>query len=265
MEYVRNKVYSDKSNVHMQVEPNVYLYLQNYNGETNTGYQFTLERFENNTLVDKLTADNIAWDSTKQKWTLRFWRRRLVDSLFQAKNVVRETPSTLTSRETQRVRNVQRGRRPQAASPSTIEAGKISVEGAALDTAIAILPEDFQNEERKYDGMTITELNHHIAKLRFRGSTGVEVFEVEKHIRFASPFTIFVLVFMGVIVSARKSRGGTGFQIALGFFLAFVFILFFMLTRTFAEAGSISPMLAAWIPNIIFTVVSLGMYRYVPR
>lgn len=70
---------------------------------------------------------------------------------------------------------------------------------------------------------------------------------------------------MGVIVSARKARGGTGFQIALGFSLSFVFILFFMLSRTFAEAGSLPPILAAWIPNLIFATISMVMYKYVPR
>jgi lipopolysaccharide export system permease protein len=70
---------------------------------------------------------------------------------------------------------------------------------------------------------------------------------------------------MGVIVSSRKSRGGTGFQIALGFMLSFVFILFFTMTRTFAESGSLPPFMAAWLPNGVFFILSMGMYKYVPR
>ncbi len=233
MTYIKSLTYSDRQNIHMQVEPNVFMYIHNYNNQSNSGYQFTLERFEDNKLVEKLTADNITWDTVKNTWVLKYWKRRQIDDMFKV------------------------NRKSQLR--------KLLREGVTMDTALNISPEDFKNEDRKYDGMTITELNEHIDKLRFRGSTGVEVFEVEKHIRYASPFTIFVLVFMGVLVSARKSRGGTGFQIALGFFLAFVFILFFMLTRTFAEAGSLSPWMAAWIPNIIFAVISLGMYRYVPR
>jgi lipopolysaccharide export system permease protein len=130
---------------------------------------------------------------------------------------------------------------------------------------LSISPKDFESNDRGYDGMTINELTEHIKKMRFRGSTGVEVYEVEKQIRFATPFTIFVLVFMGVIVSSRKSRGGTGFQIALGFFLSFIFILFVTMTRTYAETGSLAPIIAAWLPNTVFAIVSLGMYKYVPR
>lgn len=239
MQYFNKTYYLDQRNIHMQIEPNVYFYLQNYNVNTNVGYQFSLERFDDNRLVEKLTADNIKWDTTKRKWTLQYWKYRRVDSIFF----------------------VGINRRVE----SLKEKNRLTSDGPTMDTTLAVSPADFENVERKFDGMTINELSDHIKKLRFRGSSGVQAYEVERHIRFSSPFTIFVLVFMGVIVSSRKQRGGTGFQIALGFFLSFVFILFFMMSRTFAEAGSLSPFLAAWIPNLTFTVISLAMYRYVPR
>jgi lipopolysaccharide export system permease protein len=142
---------------------------------------------------------------------------------------------------------------------------QLATKGETMDTTLSVTPKDFDNNDRNYDGLTMGELTQHIATMKFRGSTGVEIYEVEKQIRFASPFTVFVLVFMGVIVSSKKSRGGTGFQIALGFMLSFVFILFFTMTRTYAETGSLSPFLAAWLPNTVFAVISLAMYKYVPR
>ena len=137
--------------------------------------------------------------------------------------------------------------------------------GASLDTALVIHPKEFESDYRKYDGMTLNELDDYIKTLKARGSTGVEVYEVEKYTRYSAPFTILILVFMGVIVSSRKSRGGTGLQIAVGFLLSFIFILFFTLFRTFAEAGSSPPIISVWIPNIVFAIISLGMYKYVPR
>lgn len=233
MQYFKKNSLSSKRNVHMQIEPNVILFIQSYDNHSNVGYQFSLERFNDNRLIEKLTADNIQWDSVKQTWTLKYWKRKLVDSIFH----IRQT--------------------------SFVE--KLSDRGIELDTVLAISPKDFASNDRGYDGMTINELNDFIKKMKFRGSTGVEIYEVEKQIRFATPFTIFVLVFMGVLVSSKKSRGGTGFQIALGFFLSFIFILFFTMTRTFAEAGSLSPLLAAWLPNSVFGAISLGMYKFVPR
>jgi lipopolysaccharide export system permease protein len=140
-----------------------------------------------------------------------------------------------------------------------------AIENVTLDTALVIHPKEFENDYRKYDGLTIPELNNYIKTLRSRGSAGIEAYEVEKYTRFASSFSIFILTFMGVIVSSRKSRGGTGFQIALGFLLSFIFILFFMMFRTFAEAGTLPPQISVWIPALIFGAISAVMYKYVPR
>jgi lipopolysaccharide export system permease protein len=239
VQYIQNKYYFDKRNIHIQVAPNIYLYMQSYNNNTNTGYHFSMERFSENRLIEKLTANRIEWDSAKTKWKLRDYKIRRIDRLFEPAS---HSPSGGIS-----------------SSPDSL------TQGASLDTALVINPKEFESDYRKYDGMTINELNRYIATLRARGTTGAEVYEVEKYTRYSAPFSILILVFMGVIVSSRKSRGGTGLQIALGFLLSFIFILFFTLFRTFAEAGSTPPELSVWIPNIIFALISLGMYKYVPR
>lgn len=231
VQYFSSNKYYYLQNVHMQIEPNVILSVHSFNSQTNNGFQPSLERFKDNRLVEKITADNIIWDTTVNKWRLNNWKKKLVDSLFTT-------------------------------HPAE---NKLVDQGSQLDTTLSVVPKDFDSNQRNYDGLTIPELTEHIEKMKFRGSTGVEIYEVEKQIRFASAFTIFVLVFMGVIVSSRKSRGGTGFQIALGFFLSFVFILFFTMTRTYAETGSLPPVIAAWLPNTVFGIISIFMYKYVPR
>ncbi|MFT6036941.1 MAG: lipopolysaccharide export system permease protein [Marivirga sp.] len=80
-----------------------------------------------------------------------------------------------------------------------------------------------------------------------------------------SPFAAIILVFIGVVVSSRKTRGGTGFQIALGFVIAFVFIIFFILSKAIAENSTMNPILAVWIPNIVFSFVGLLLYKLTPR
>lgn len=137
--------------------------------------------------------------------------------------------------------------------------------GRTMDTTLAIHPSEFENLERSYEGMTIPELDDEIDKLTLRGSGNVEFYLVEKYTRFTSPFAVLILTFMGVIVSARKSRGGTGFQIALGFLLSFLYILFFIMSKSIAEAGGLNPMFSVWIPNLLFGGISLLMYKYVPR
>jgi lipopolysaccharide export system permease protein len=137
--------------------------------------------------------------------------------------------------------------------------------GDKLDTVINLTPRDFDNQWRLFETLTQKELNEHIALLKSRGSDNVIVYETEKYIRLISPFTVILLTFIGLIVSARKSRGGTGFQIALGFLIAFIYILFFWFSKTFAEAGGIQPSVAIWIPNIIFIFVGIILYKFIPR
>jgi lipopolysaccharide export system permease protein len=250
VEFLKGKYYFDKRNIHIQASPDVYLYLQSYNNTTNTGYHFSMERFENNKLVEKFTGNRIEWDTTIQKWHVRDYHIKQIDNVFE---------KTSRSGGKSKTRFNDRGKIKTAG-------GKIiEMEGASIDTALVIHPKEFESDYRKHDGMTLGELNDYIDTMHARGLAGVELYEVEKYTRYAYPFTIFILVFMGVIVSARKSRGGTGVQIAIGFVLSFIFILFFTLFRTFAENGQWPPQISVWIPNIIFGVISLIMYKYVPR
>jgi lipopolysaccharide export system permease protein len=245
MQYLKSKFYFDKRNIHFQVAPNTYLYLQSYNNSSNTGYHFTMEKFQNNRLTDKLTANRIEWDSVKQKWTLKDWKLKKIDAVFESTALNAEGPKFDRTKK--------------------ISVNDSTAHGTKMDTALVIHPKEFESDYRKYEGMTMGELDDYIGALRARGSTGVAAYEVEKHSRFAAPFSIFILVFMGVIVSSKKSRGGTGLQIALGFTLSFIFLIFFILFRSLADAGDMPPQISVWIPNIIFGVISLAMYKYVPR
>jgi len=137
--------------------------------------------------------------------------------------------------------------------------------GASLDTTLRIHPKDFANDYSRYETLTMNELYSYIDELRLRGADDIEVYEIEKYIRYTSPFAALILTFIGLGVSARKSRGGAGFQIALGFLLAFIYIIFFIFSRSSAERGSLTPIIAIWIPNIIFSAIGLFIYRTVPR
>lgn len=145
------------------------------------------------------------------------------------------------------------------------EQGEKFEKGFEMDTTIAIWPTDFENTYNLHETFTLPELNDYIDLQQSRGADDTLVYIVEKIIRFTQPFTVVILTFIGVIVSARKARGGAGFQIALGFLIAFIFIIFFIMARASAEAGSMPPILAIWMPNIIFSCIGFVMYHTIPR
>ncbi|MBK6264034.1 LptF/LptG family permease [Marivirga sp. S37H4] len=137
--------------------------------------------------------------------------------------------------------------------------------GAEIDTVLNFTPNDFANSHGLQETLTMAELNDYISLLRERGADNVKVYLIERYIRYMSPFAALILTFIGVILSSKKTRGGTGFQIALGFVIAFVFIIFFILSKAIAENSTMNPILAVWLPNITFTVLGLILYKFVPR
>ncbi|GAB3339361.1 LptF/LptG family permease [Marivirga atlantica] len=137
--------------------------------------------------------------------------------------------------------------------------------GKEMDTVLNISPDDFESDKGLQETLTMTELNSYIGLLKERGADNVKVYLIERYIRYMSPFAAIILVFIGVVVSSRKTRGGTGFQIALGFVIAFVFIIFFIMSKAIAENSTMNPILAVWIPNIVFSCIGLILYKFTPR
>jgi lipopolysaccharide export system permease protein len=142
---------------------------------------------------------------------------------------------------------------------------EIVVRGFNKDTVINLLPKDFASTYQLHETFTMGELDNYIDELRERGSENIEIYLIEKYERYTYPFAIIILTAIGVIVSARKTREGAGFQIAFGFLLAFIYILFVLMSRGIASVGSIGPLLSSWIPNIIFSCIGVVMYKTVPR
>ncbi len=224
IEFIEGKFHFSKTNFHIQVSPTVYLYLYRYDNNKDRGHKFTMERIENDSLKEKLSANQIEWNDSTKKWRLKRWQRRVI-----------------------------------------LPVGEEVTYGALMDSTLVIYPKDFQSQHRLWETLTLPELTDKIEEIKQRGLEGARIYQVEKYFRYTMPFTVFVLVFIGVIVSSRKSRGGTGLQIAIGFIISFIFIIFVITSRGVAEGGLIPPIVAVWIPNVVFSFVGLFMYRYVPR
>ncbi len=137
--------------------------------------------------------------------------------------------------------------------------------GVNKDLRISLSPADFGNNYMLQTTFTLPELEAYIDELQMKGAENVSVYIVEKYERYTYPFAVIILTIIGVVVSSKKSREGTGFKIALGFVLAFIYILMVIVSRNFANVGDIHPLLACWIPNIIFSIIGFVLYRQVPK
>jgi len=138
-------------------------------------------------------------------------------------------------------------------------------QGSMLDTTLNLHPDDFSINPKLHETLTLPELNVHIQKLRDKGAGNVHIFLTEKYVRYMSPFAAIILTFMGIVVSARKARGGVGLQITLGFVLALIYIAFFLFSRGAAEVKGTNLLLTIWMPNIVFSVIGCLLYRLTPK
>jgi lipopolysaccharide export system permease protein len=137
--------------------------------------------------------------------------------------------------------------------------------GTKIDTALTLKPQDLARDPGFVGTMTYRELNDYVELLKMQGSDELKLFLIEKHRRIANPFAIFILTLIGVSLSSKKIRGGIGMSIGIGLILSFSYILFLQFASQFSLKGSLSPMLAMWIPNIIYSFIGLVLYKMAPK
>jgi lipopolysaccharide export system permease protein len=137
--------------------------------------------------------------------------------------------------------------------------------GTQLDTTITIIPQDFVISANDAEQMTTPRLRSYIARQKLRGVGNIQDFEIEYYKRFASAFSAFILTVIGASLSSRKVKGGMGVNIGLGLLLSVSYILFMTISSTFSASGFVSPMIAVWVPNVIFSFIAWFLYKRAPN
>ncbi|MDR0537201.1 MAG: LptF/LptG family permease [Tannerellaceae bacterium] len=137
--------------------------------------------------------------------------------------------------------------------------------GSRKDTTIRIIPSDFLIAVDDCETMTTPELSEYISRQKKRGIANIQTFEIEYNKRYAAIMAAFILTTIGVSLSSKKMKGGMGLKIGIGIGLSFSYILFTTISSTFAVSGLVSPMVAAWIPNILYSGVAVILYVKAPR
>lgn len=137
--------------------------------------------------------------------------------------------------------------------------------GHSIDTVIEIEPRDFIISSEDQETLTINELSDYIDRQKERGVANIKGFEIEYHTRYAMMAAAFILTLIGMSLSSRKVKGGMGVNVGFGLVLSFTYILFMTITSTFAVKGYTSSFVAMWIPNIIYLIIGLVLYRKASR
>lgn len=232
--YINDGYNTEERNIHKQIAPGTTLYLADYDNFSNSANQVSIEKIAHNKQLSMLKAEKMTWDSLEGTWNLtNVFERELIYAPIDSakpgmpKHVYKETHKFYPTK-------------------------KIRID---------FTPKDMIRFQSKIEVLTYSELRDFIIKEKIKGSSRIEFFEVEMYKRTAFPFATFILTIIGVSISSRKIRGGVGLHIALGLVLSCVYILFMHVSTTFATSGLAQPLLAVWIPNIIFSFVAFYLYK----
>jgi lipopolysaccharide export system permease protein len=114
-----------------------------------------------------------------------------------------------------------------------------------------LTPEEYIAETLQYG-----ELIKFIEKEKGRGSSNIGRYEVVKHKKWSLPVSVFILTIIAVSVSSIKRRGGMGINLAFGITIAMVFVFFDKVFGVMAAQSSFSPIVAVWLPNVVFGVLA---------
>ncbi len=225
--YRNSKKNTSAENVQLQVGKGTVAYIQHYDDRYKRGYGFSLDKFEGKKLVSHMTAMEIQYDT-------------IADAKYHWKATNWKTRTLVGLRE--RI-----------------------VTGDVKDTVILMEPTDLVYSKGQQETFTSPELLDYISKQTSRGSGNVVQYEVEFHKRIAMSFSSFILTIIGLSLSARKRKGGMGLYLGIGLGLSFGYIMLQTVSSTFAINAGTPPVLAAWIPNLIFAFIAYFCYRHAPR
>lgn len=225
--YKNSKRNTTASNIQLMVDRGTVAYISQYDDTRKTGYGFSLYKFEKKKLVSHMTASIIQYDTISDSHY--HWKAR-----------------------SYKIREL-KGMREKITS------------GSEIDTLIQMEPMDLIFSKGQQETFTSPELLRYISKQQSRGSSNVVQYEVEYHKRIATSFASFILTIIGVSLSSRKRKGGMGMYLGIGLALSFSYILLQTISSTFAINADTPPMLAAWVPNILYAIIAYFCYRHAPN
>jgi len=208
---------AEYANIHRQNAPGSVLSVNFYERRSMTATSVTLQQFsEEGSLLQRIDADRMVWNDSLKVWTLMSPMIRTFDE------------------------NGERTRR----------------EMASLDTTLALGPRDLARVQGDVEAMTITEARAYLQTLQRTAANRTGESLVGYHTKFSYPFANLILVLLAVPLASVRRRGGHAVQLGIGLFVAFTYLAIMKLTEPFGYAGTLLPVVTAWLPHILFALLA---------
>jgi lipopolysaccharide export system permease protein len=92
--YVKNPYHNQDINIHRQISPGVFIYMERFDNQENIGTKFSLEKYEQGKLTLKLLSESIKWDTATSKWTINNYFIRYIENMAERTKIGSRIDST---------------------------------------------------------------------------------------------------------------------------------------------------------------------------
>lgn len=211
--------------IYRQVAPNTFAFIRDFRAEENRAGYLVVETYDGGTVVSSLSAQDALYNPQSGRWTADRYLLRSFDN---------DDDSLFKSK-------------------------------ASLDTLINLSADELGRVDELVQTMNSGKLSQFIDAQIEKGSDMVALFQIEANGRYAYPFSTFILTLIGVSLSSRKVRGGTGLHIGVGIALCFSYIVLMRFVGEFAKGGFLPAIVAIWLPNFLYLCIGIYLYRKAPK
>ncbi|RST25510.1 LptF/LptG family permease [Chryseobacterium lacus] len=207
--------------VSTQINKDEFIFIHSYNKKEKRGSGFAYKKFDKNKkLTYQILASEMNWDPQKKVFILTSFHEK-----------------TINEDDTERLNN-----------------------GNEMTRSFGFPPEELFPDVLLSQSKTTPELTNFINREREKGNSNLNTHLNELHQRTSMPVAVIVLTFLALSLSSQKKRGGLGVNLAIGISLAFVFVFSFEALKIVSENKTLPPLLAMWLPNMVFTPLAAYLY-----
>lgn len=116
-------------------------------------------------------------------------------------------------------------------------------------------PDELKNEEVKPDEMNFYQLRRYLKKMKFYGHR-LPAYSTDLYYKISFPLGVLIVTLIGIPISLRQfGKQGLGTNILIALVLGFLYWLIGALSRIAGGNGILSPIFAAWVPDIVFIAI----------
>lgn len=217
----RHKIKNTLKDIVFQKNLKTHISLNKYSVQKEQGFDLTLVNLDDDLITSRIDAKKIKWNSEGKKWSLHNYSIRYFDGLGIENEIYIDDQDTLVN--------------------------------------LGFLPKDIYQQARKPDELDYFALTAMIKKLK---KNGVETrkWEVTRYLKISFAFTNLIVVLCGIPLVVIRERGELSFGAGASIFVIFGYYAFIKFGQSLGFKGLVSPIIAAWIGNVMFLLIGIGLF-----